>query len=172
MDIQTFITSYILSPEVQQELFLVKIVFIGFSVFFLAATVYYFLTTKWFNNLFLRDFFSFFFGQRFALNKMARHWNKVKKRLEADAESEWKLSIMEADDLLDDTLTNMGYAGETLAEKLDNVTVTILPSADDVCGAHQVRDSIVHDPDFPLSIEKAKEVLEVFQKAFDELEAF
>ncbi len=171
MDIQTVI-AYITSPELQEELFLVRIVFIAFAAFFFAVTVYYFFTTKWFKELITRDFLSFFFGQSFALNKVARYWNKVKKRLEADAESEWKLSVMEADDLLDDILFKMGYIGESVAEKLDKVTVTTLPSADDVRGAHQIRDNIVHDPDFPLSVDKARDVIEVYQKAFDELEAF
>lgn len=171
MDAQTIIT-YITDPGLQQKLFLVRIVFIGFTAFFFGSTVYYFFKTAWFREFVLRDLASFVFGRGYILSKMARYWDKVKRRLETGVESEWKLAIMEADDLLDEVLNKMGYTGESVPEKLDKVTVTILPSIDGVRGAHQIRDNIVHDPDFRLPIEKAKDVIKVYEKAFDELETF
>ncbi len=171
MDIQTII-SYITSPELQEKLFLVRIVFIGFTAFFFVAVVYYFFKTEWVREVILRDFAQFFFKRAYGLKKPARQWDRVKRRLETGVESEWKLSVMEADDILDDILAKMGYVAETLEERLKLVPVTILPNLDEIQKVHKIRDNIVHDPDFRLTMEQARAALEVYERAFSDLEAF
>lgn len=171
MDVQSAIT-YITSPELQQKLLLLKVVFIGFSAFFFGASVYYLSKTGWLRETFIREFINFFFGGVYGLSKKQRYWSKVKRRLETGLETEWKMAILEADDLLDDVLSRAGYTGETLAQKLDDVPLTILPSTEDVRRVHQVRDNIVHDPDFVLAEDQARQAIEVYDRAFSELEAF
>jgi len=56
-----------------------------------------------------------------------------------------------------------------LLEKLDSV---ILSNIEKVKQAHEVRNSIVHNPDYHLTLDEAKKTIEVYGRAFRELKIF
>lgn len=175
MDISAIIApiiSAINSSRIQAVLFPIKLIFIGFTAFFLGALIYYISRTEWVKEVILYDFVQFFFKRPYGIKKVARRWEAMKKGLTVGTEPEWKLAVMEADDLLDDILAKMGYTGEGLSDRLKKVPADVLPSIDSVRQAHKVRDNIVHDPDYRLTLEEARSALEGYDKAFQELEAF
>ena len=67
-------------------------------------------------------------------------------------------------------LKRMGFAGQTLEEKLSKLTSATVDNLDDVYAAHKVRNSIVHNPDFRLSQDEARAALGAYQKAFNSLQ--
>ena len=94
---------------------------------------------------------------------------EIKKRLEKGWESEDKLAVIEADKLLDDFLKRMGYKGESLGERLKQLDKEIMPNLDRLWDAHNIRGDIVHDPGCRLDHKKAKEVIDIYEQAFDYL---
>ncbi|MDO8264940.1 MAG: hypothetical protein Q7T34_01055 [Candidatus Parcubacteria bacterium] len=166
-----FAINYVKSQEVQNILLPVRIIFIGTGVFFFGFIIFALLNTKWLRQKFLESAVEFFTFKPYGLKRMTNVWNKVIKRLENPSEAEYKLAIIEADSLLNDLLKGMSFAGKTLEDKLKNLTEATLPSVNKVLEAHQVRNNIVHDPDYRLTLDKTKEVIGIYEQALIEMEA-
>lgn len=164
--------SYLVSPELQELLFPVRIIFLAFSVFFFISTVWFFLTTSWFRKIFWQDFYEIITYKGFWSREVSKKWKKIVGRLKKGRESENKLALVEADKMLDESLGQMGYAGDSLGEKLDKVKEDILSNIEEVKKIHSISNAIVHDPDYKLSADQAEKALDVYQKAFRELELF
>jgi hypothetical protein len=52
------------------------------------------------------------------------------------------------------------------------LTKATLSNIDGIKAAHQTRNNIIHDPDYKLTPEETKKVLDIFEQAFRDLEAF
>ncbi|OGI95779.1 hypothetical protein A2917_00500 [Candidatus Nomurabacteria bacterium RIFCSPLOWO2_01_FULL_42_17] len=84
--------------------------------------------------------------------------------------SDWKLAIIEADSMLDDLMSQLGFAGETLGDKLKSAATTekfhSLTSAWEV---HTIRNRIAHEgASFQLSQHEAKRVIALYEQIFRE----
>jgi len=83
--------------------------------------------------------------------------------------NDWKLSIIEADIILDDTLKQKGYAGNSLGERLKSISPNQLASLQDAWEAHKVRNRIAHEgSDFILTQRLAQETVARYKRVFDE----
>jgi len=118
------------------------------------------------------DIVEFFSFRPYGIRKVEKDWAKITARLETDLESEWKLAIIEADSILNDILMKMGFAGETLGERLDRLTVVTLPNLQQIREAHKIRNNIVHDPDYRVSLDEAKMAVGIYEQALRDLQAF
>jgi hypothetical protein len=65
----------------------------------------------------------------------------------------------------------MGYVGETMGERMEKINVAVLPNIEDVWAAHKIRNNIVHDPDFRLSLDETKRAISIYEKALTDLGA-
>ena len=96
-------------------------------------------------------------------SKIKVKWDKVRKRLESGNESEYKVAIIEADNILDDLVKGLGYEGESFGERLQNMPDNEIEAKIDLVQAHEVRNKIIHDENFILSKEKAQETMENYE---------
>lgn len=84
--------------------------------------------------------------------------------------NDWKLAIIEADVLLDETLKKQGFAGVSLGERLRSISPSSLSTLDDAWQAHKVRNQIAHEgPDFVLTQKVAQETIVRYERVFKEL---
>lgn len=171
MDFNTII-SYITSPQLQEKLFLGRIALIVISLFFFGVIVYVLIKTQYIQAAFLENWTEFFTYRPFGISKFAKQWAKIVDRVKMANEPELKLAVIEIDRMLDDILDKMGYKGETLEERLKQLTSAILPNIAEILKAHKIRDNVVHDPDYRLSVNEAKEILVIYEQAFRDLQAF
>ena len=118
------------------------------------------------------DIVEFFSFRPYGIRKVEKDWAKITARLETDLESEWKLATIEADSILNDILMKMGFAGETLGERLDRLTIATLPNLQQIREAHKIRNNIVHDPDYRVSLDEAKMAVGIYEQALRDLQAF
>lgn len=102
---------------------------------------------------------------------LAVQWQVILEHLGSESPAEWKMAILEADNMLDEVLEDMGYVGETLAEKLKSMSRKKIASYDDVWEAHKVRNEIAHGGaiDMELSKKKAWDTVAKFGNTFKEL---
>lgn len=114
------------------------------------------------------EFFTF---KPYGSKKIEKRWNKIKDRLNLSSESEHKLAIIEAESLLDDILKKIGFSGEVIGDRLKQITPLQLENIEEILEAHKIRNNIVHDPDYRLSLEEAKKAFEIYEKALINLEA-
>ena len=103
-------------------------------------------------------------------NAENKKWKKVLEHVGSENSSDWRLAILEADILLGDLLTKMGYKGEGIGEQLKSIEKGDLQSLDEAWEAHKVRNSIAHEgAEFPLNHREAKRVIGLFEVVFREL---
>jgi len=167
-----FIIDFILYPDISGYLLLIKIVFFIISFVFLAGICILVFKSTWARRFIFEDITETVTARPYGAKKAFKEWVKTKARLETGKESEYKLALIEADDLLDDILKKMGYKGDNLGEKLSKMDYSVLPSLDSVLVAHKIRNSVVHNVDSKLSKEEAKKSLDIYGKAFEEMEIF
>ncbi len=93
----------------------------------------------------------------------------VFKHSASDSPNDWRLAIIEADIILDDTLKSKGYIGNSLGERLKSISPNQLASIDDAWEAHKVRNRIAHDgADFVLTKRIVDDTLARYQNVFRE----
>lgn len=104
--------------------------------------------------------------------KTKSRWEAIKKRLENQEEKEFKIAIIEADGMIGDLVKRMGYQGENLGEIFKNIPEAQVESIAKVKKAHEIKNRIIHDESFPVSLELAREILGYFEEFLDEFEVF
>ena len=107
-------------------------------------------------------------GSKFSKSekKKLKEWNKIKELLDRGTSSDLKLSIIEADKLLDEVLDSLNFKGETLKEKLDHLSEEQFPELDELKYAHFIRNKIVHEKNFSLSRKEAEAIISVYENFF------
>lgn len=98
-------------------------------------------------------------------------WEQIKARAESVREAEWKLSVVEADNLVDSVLKERGYPGETMGERLMLIHPDQLSSLQDLWDAHKLRNLLVHDAGYKVSHEQVLAAMHAFDKVLRELGA-
>jgi len=94
----------------------------------------------------------------------------VLTHITSDNPNDWKLAIIEADIILDDSLKKAGYGGQSLGERLRSIAPHQLQSLDDAWVAHKVRNQIAHGgADFVLTKRLAEDTIKQYRRVFEEL---
>ncbi len=99
---------------------------------------------------------------------LAHRWENVVKHIDSPNQNDWKQAILEADMILDELLSKMGYRGESVGEKLKRVEPGDFKSIQDAWEAHKVRNQIAHEPGFTLNKIEAQQAYHLYKKVLDE----
>ena len=101
---------------------------------------------------------------------MTIKWEVVLDHVNSENPAEWKLAILEADNMLDEILDSEGYQGETLGEKLKAMSPGTINAYDDLWEAHKMRNLIAHEAStMELTKKMARDTVNKFEMAFKEL---
>lgn len=96
-------------------------------------------------------------------------WEKVLGHVNSENPAEWRLAILEADVILDEMTQSIGFRGETLGERLKNVSKGDFKTLDIAWEAHKIRNAIAHEgSDFLLSQRESKRVIGLYEQVFKE----
>ena len=98
-------------------------------------------------------------------------WENIRAKFLSANQSDWRLAIIEADIYMDKLLDARGYHGDTVSDKLKQITPAELGSIQIAWEAHKVRNRIAHDgASFVLTQPEARRVLSYFEIVFRDLE--
>ncbi|MBU2539912.1 hypothetical protein KJ786_02025 [Patescibacteria group bacterium] len=168
----TDIISIITSPELQRELLPAKVVFIFFTIVFFVSIIYFIFNSSYLNYQFIYDARGFFNIGAPDLRKTIRRWNKIKKRVKTGVEYEYKLALMEAEELFNDVLKDKGFEGKNFEERVQNVGKIQLPNSEEILEAHGIRNLVAHDPNYKLSGGEINKILEIYERGIKNIESF
>ncbi|MBI3631590.1 MAG: hypothetical protein HY219_01860 [Candidatus Staskawiczbacteria bacterium] len=154
---------FISSPDLQDTLFPVKLIFVFFTMFFLAAVIYFMTNSSYLKYQFFEDITEFISWQAYGLREIANRWKKIQKRAESGAEAEYKLALIEADDFLREMLEDRGFTGKSFEELINNAGKIVLPNLDEILKAHEIRNSIVYNPDYKIDLDRVKKILLIYE---------
>jgi len=76
---------------------------------------------------------------------MHPRWQHIQSLSESLNPNDWRSAIIEADILLEEALTQKGYKGAGLGEKLKSVDTKKFATLSDAWEAHKVRNQIAHE---------------------------
>jgi len=156
---------FISSPNLQDMLFPIKLVFAFFTMFFLSAIIYFLVNSSYLKYQFVEDVTEFISWQAYGLREITNRWNKIKKRAENGIEAEYKLALIEADDFLNEMLEERGFKGDNFEELVNNAGKIMLPEMEEILSAHEIRNAIVYNPDYKIDLEQVKKILSVYENA-------
>lgn len=96
-------------------------------------------------------------------------WKKVLDYLFSINENDWKLAVIEADSMLFDLLTQLGFKGENLGDKLKEAGAKDFRNLNAAWEVHNIRNKIAHEgASFVLSLHEAKRVIAIYEQIFQE----
>ncbi len=97
-------------------------------------------------------------------------WHYIMTLIESPNESDWRVAIIEADTMLEETMREKGFSGETVSELLEGARSSGYATIQNAWDAHLVRNQIAHQgSEFPLSQIEGRRVIKMFQNFFEEL---
>jgi hypothetical protein len=110
------------------------------------------------------------YTQKYQVSTKHSRLQDVKANASSNNPNDWKLAIIEADIILDDTLKQKGYLGTSLGERLKSISGAQMSTINDAWEAHKVRNRIAHDgADFVLTKRLLDETISRYLRVFTEL---
>ncbi len=98
-------------------------------------------------------------------------WKYILTLIESPNESDWRVAIIEADTMLEETFSDRGLVGNNMAELLEEAKGNGYYSIQDAWDAHIVRNKIAHEgQNFPLTQVEGRRVIKLYQNVFEGLE--
>ncbi|MDD4111185.1 MAG: hypothetical protein PHS54_06575, partial [Clostridia bacterium] len=155
--------------ELQATLLPIKLVCVIFTLFLLAAVIYFMLNSSWLQYKFIEDTTEFFSWQSYGMKQIEKKWAKIKGLIEYGNESEFKLAIIEADDFLNDILKEREYEGKDFQDSLKKASRLIGDNSSEILWAHEIRNTIVYNPDYSLGLEQIRKVLDIYESAINSI---
>lgn len=107
--------------------------------------------------------------ERLYKRRTIKGWQSIQAKLKTGLDAELKLALIDADKLLDETIKMIGYRGETMADRLKQLTPAQLSNIQDIWNVHKFRNRIVHETEFTITKHEAEKNIVVYEKAFKEL---
>lgn len=96
-------------------------------------------------------------------------WAIIEGYMASDTEALWRIGVLEADTMLNEVLSEKGYQGADVGEKLQNAHFKSVQLAWD---AHKIRNQIAHQGSlFSLTEREAKRAYAMYEAVFRELKA-
>ena len=136
--------------------------FVGSAIFFLIKTGWIQLRVDRIRDVILRS--------NMPKKRSVRAWREVQKHFFAGTDGELKAAIIEADNMMDEVLRTAGFRGQTLGDRLKQITSAQLENIDQIWEAHKLRNRIAHETDFKMNRDLAERALAIYQKTFKDLE--
>ncbi len=97
-------------------------------------------------------------------------WLEIEQQLKRDEPSSFHLSVLNADKLLDSALTQAGFRGQTMADRLKSA-VKQFSNRNAVWSAHKLRNQIAHETDVHVTYDSARSALAGFKQALKDIGA-
>lgn len=96
----------------------------------------------------------------FNKKRISKKWLKTEKRLGTGIEANYKLAVLEADNIFEDVLKNLGYEADIRISNLDEIKQ-----------AGKVKNNIIEDSKFNLTESEAQKIVAAYKKGLEDLGA-
>jgi hypothetical protein len=101
--------------------------------------------------------------------EIARKWDKVLQHVESQNPSDWRQAVLEADIILGELLTKLGYKGDGIGEQLRRATKADFATLDSAWDAHKVRNELAHSgSEYQFNQFDARKVIQSYRRVFEE----
>jgi len=143
------IVDFFHSYQFKEIIFTLKVISFILSLLVLLAIIFIFLKMQALGG-----------PKKKAIKKVSKKWAKIERKFESGTESNYKLAILDADNLYESTLSIVGSDKEKILSNLEEFKK-----------AKQIKRIIVDDSGFVLVKEEARNSLNAYKKGLEELGA-
>ena len=96
-------------------------------------------------------------------------WERIEKHISSDNLNDWKMAIIEADTMLDELVSGLGYHGETLGERMKAIEPSDFATIENAWEAHKIRNTVAHEGgDYVLTSRDARRAIHLYKTVFEE----
>lgn len=121
-------------------------------------------------NKFFKATSNFLKAGKFPKKSLNASWQKILSRLNKSDESNLRLALIEADNLFDDLLKQMGLPGESMADRLKYLNSSQVSNIEEIWQAHKLRNQLVHGSEYTIARSEIEFGVRAYEKALKELE--
>jgi hypothetical protein len=146
--------------------------FLGVYVIVLVADIILLLMNRDLASDFKKDFFGTANVSVASRSKTRKKWDEILARLQTNNPSEYKVALLEADAMLDKILADIGYKGENMMDRLNQITSDQMEDVEDLKEAHQLRNQVVFERDMVLEKEQVERALKIYETVLTKMEFF
>jgi len=95
-----------------------------------------------------------------------KRWENISYLIRTPNPADWKMAIIDCDNMLDDLFQRLGYPGGSLGERMKSANTANFPTLQDAWEAHKVRNQIAHQSGFVLDAREALRVYYLYERVF------
>jgi len=170
-NLDQLILNFIFNPPDTFLLSFLRFLLISSGVLIIVGLIYFMIINTYLRRLFIYDWMEFFTYRPYQIaRKSEKDWERIKSRIERGFEPDYKLAVIQADNMMEDTLRKMGYVGDSFGDLMEKAGDYVVPNIEEVKLAHKLCNDIMYDPDYRLSQEEARKAIEAFERVFIELQ--
>jgi len=100
--------------------------------------------------------------------KTRLRWNHILEQANSESPQNHRLAILEADIMLGELLDELGYRGETLADRMRQVPRANFHTIDMAWEAHRARNRVAHEAGFQMTPHEVRRIIGLYDKVFRE----
>jgi len=94
-------------------------------------------------------------------------WANIESLFRSSSPSDWRLAVIEADAMLDELILMLGYPGETMGERMQQLIPGNFPKINQAWEAHKFRNRIAHEGlRFQMSPQDASYIMNLYETVF------
>jgi len=96
-------------------------------------------------------------------------WDRVERLVKSTNSNDWRQAVIEADIILDEMLTKMGYDGDSIGDKLKKIEQSDFVTLNKAWEAHKVRNHLAHrGTEYIFPKNDAERVIGLYRQVFQE----
>lgn len=146
-----------------------KIVSALISIAFIAGAVY-----SWMGIQKVNDINAAKRKDHFSLSKKETNyspvldrWNSIAHMFKSQDPTAWRMAVIDADAMLEDLVTQMGFQGQHFGEKLRQMQQSDVPWVQSAWDVHLLRNKLAHEGSrYPLNNREAYQAFKVYESIF------
>jgi hypothetical protein len=100
--------------------------------------------------------------------KTRLRWNHILEQANSENPQNHRLAILEADIMLGELLDELGYKGETLADRMRQVPKLNFNTIDLAWEGHRARNRVAHEAGFEMPPHEVRRIIGLYDKVFRE----
>lgn len=140
------------------------------SVAFIAGAIY-----AWIGDQEVSKMFAEKRNRHFEINKNSstspqkKRWMNIAAMFQSPDPNAWRIAIIDADSMLEELITSMGFVGESFGEKLKQMNNSGIPWTDAAWDIHLLRNKLAHEGSrYPLTDREAYRAFKIYENIFFE----
>lgn len=102
------------------------------------------------------------------INPTAERWNNIADMFKSQDPTAWRMAIIDADAMMEDLITQMGFQGQHFGEKLKHMQQANVPWVQSSWDVHLLRNKLAHEGSrYPINNREAYQAFKVYESIFE-----